>query len=116
LGARLSSRRFFNPHPSRPINALGRGGFFCPRRPARCTRASPAFAAVSRGGAGALWRGRRQLDVYDHFAWRYMIATKGQKKADQSLVLDPDVWQSKYFDDQGKIIVAQLRFWLSALP
>jgi len=56
------------------------------------------------------------LDVYDHFAWRFMVETKGQKKADQSLKLDPEAWQGKYFDAQGKVKVAQLRFWLSALP
>ena len=56
------------------------------------------------------------LDVYDHFAWRYMVATGGKKAADQSLSKNPDDWQSKYFDDDGKIKVAQLRFFLSALP
>jgi hypothetical protein len=28
----------------------------------------------------------------------------------------PDEWQSRYFDSQGRIKVAQLKFWLSALP
>ena len=28
----------------------------------------------------------------------------------------PDEWQSRYFDAKGNIKVAQLRFWLSALP
>jgi len=55
------------------------------------------------------------LDVYDHFAWRYMVKTRGEEAADQSLATDPNVWQDKYFDDEGNIKVAQLRFWLSAL-
>lgn len=55
------------------------------------------------------------LDVYDHFAWRYLVATQGEKNADQSLKTDPDAWQGKYFDSHGNIKVAQLRFWLSAL-
>ncbi|CAN5825078.1 phospholipase D-like domain-containing protein [soil metagenome] len=55
------------------------------------------------------------LDVYDHFAWRRMVETRGQKQADQSLTTDPDAWQAKYFDNQGNIQVAQLQFWLSAL-
>lgn len=54
-------------------------------------------------------------DVYDHFAWRYMVKMHGEKAADQSLKTDPDEWQSKYFDDEGNIKVAQLRFWLSAV-
>jgi hypothetical protein len=29
---------------------------------------------------------------------------------------DSPVWQGKYLDDQGKVVVVQLRFWLSALP
>ena len=28
----------------------------------------------------------------------------------------PDPWQSRYFDAADRIKVAQLRFWLSALP
>jgi phosphatidylserine/phosphatidylglycerophosphate/cardiolipin synthase-like enzyme len=55
------------------------------------------------------------LDIYDHFSWRYMVQTGGQKAADQSLESDPEKWQSRYFDDAGMIKVAQLKFWLSAL-
>ena len=55
------------------------------------------------------------LDIYDHFSWRYMVQNGGQKAADQSLKSDPDEWQARYFDDDGKIKVAQLKFWLSAL-
>jgi PLD-like domain len=55
------------------------------------------------------------LDVYDHFSWRYMVQNRGQQAADQSLESDPDKWQAHYFDDEGKIKVAQLKFWLSAL-
>ena len=56
------------------------------------------------------------LDIYDHFSWRWTVQTQGQAKADAMLEVEPDVWQSRYFDAQGRIKVAQLRFWLSALP
>jgi hypothetical protein len=55
------------------------------------------------------------LDIYDHFSWRYMVQNGGQSAADQSLESNPDKWQARYFDEEGKIKVAQLRFWLSAL-
>ncbi len=32
------------------------------------------------------------------------------------LELDPDAWQSRYFDAAGNIVAAQLKFWLGALP
>ncbi|HSP17725.1 MAG TPA: phospholipase D-like domain-containing protein [Thermoanaerobaculia bacterium] len=53
------------------------------------------------------------LDVYDHFAWRYLVKRDG-KKADQGLKSTPDEWLNQYFDANGDIKVAQLRFWLEA--
>ena len=54
------------------------------------------------------------LDVYDHFAWRRMVSVNGAKGADQSLKDNPDEWLDRYFDAQGNIKVAQLKFWLQA--
>lgn len=54
------------------------------------------------------------LDVYDHFAWRYMVKQKGETGADQSLKGTPDEWLDKYFFPDGKIKNAQLKFWLQA--
>ena len=54
------------------------------------------------------------LDVYDHFSWRVSVKAKGQKNADQSLASTPDEWLDKYFDDNGEIRVAQLKFWMQA--
>ena len=54
------------------------------------------------------------LDVYDHFSWRVQMDS-GKAHPDQSLETDPAKWQGRYFDDNGKIKVAQLKFWLSAL-
>jgi phosphatidylserine/phosphatidylglycerophosphate/cardiolipin synthase-like enzyme len=54
------------------------------------------------------------LDVYDHFAWRYMVKRLGQKAADQSLKSTPEEWLSQYFDAAGNIKVAQLKFWMHA--
>ena len=56
------------------------------------------------------------LDVYDHFAWRYLVKQQGQKAADQSLKSNPDDWLDKYFDPVGQIKTAQLKFWMSAIP
>ena len=56
------------------------------------------------------------LDIYDHFSWRWMIQSRGRKEAFEMLSVVPDEWQSRYFDARGNIKVAQLRFWLSALP
>jgi phosphatidylserine/phosphatidylglycerophosphate/cardiolipin synthase-like enzyme len=54
------------------------------------------------------------LDVYDHFAWR--VAQKDpRQKGDGFLKVKPDDWQAKYFNADGSIRVAQLRFWMSAL-
>lgn len=54
------------------------------------------------------------LDVYDHFAWRYMVQKHGTKGADQSLKGTPKEWLDRYFgpDDLNK--TAQLKFWMSA--
>jgi hypothetical protein len=55
------------------------------------------------------------LDVYDHFAWRYRVKTEGPKAADQSLAETPDEWMEKYFDAEGHIKTAQLKFWMTAV-
>jgi phosphatidylserine/phosphatidylglycerophosphate/cardiolipin synthase-like enzyme len=56
------------------------------------------------------------LDVYDHFSWRYIVKTTGSERAaDQSLKGTPDEWLAKYFDEQGNIKTAQLKFWMSAV-
>ena len=54
------------------------------------------------------------LDVYDHFAWR-VAQQDPRQKGDGFLKAKPDDWQGKYFNADGSIRVAQLRFWLSAL-
>lgn len=54
------------------------------------------------------------LDIYDHFSWRYMVKTKGTKDADQSLKSKPNDWLDKYFDQNGDIKTAQLKFWMEA--
>src|SRR5206468_4471074 len=54
------------------------------------------------------------LDVYDHFSWRYLVKQEGTKGADQSLKGTSKEWLDKYFDANGEIKVAQLRFWLEA--
>jgi hypothetical protein len=54
------------------------------------------------------------LDVYDHFSWRYQVKLKGTKDADQSLAGTPDEWLAKYFDQNGQIKNAQLKFWMQA--
>ena len=56
------------------------------------------------------------LDIYDHFSWRWIIQSQGQDHAETMLSTVPDEWQSRYFDANGNIKVAQLRFWLSAIP
>jgi phosphatidylserine/phosphatidylglycerophosphate/cardiolipin synthase-like enzyme len=53
------------------------------------------------------------LDVYDHFSWRWNVKRDGNK-ADQKLKEKPDLWLDRYFDADGKVKVAQLRFWMSA--
>ncbi|HEX6775088.1 MAG TPA: phospholipase D-like domain-containing protein [Methylomirabilota bacterium] len=54
------------------------------------------------------------LDVYDHFAWR-VAQQDPRQKGDGFLKVKPDDWQGKYFNADGSIRVAQLRFWLNAL-
>ena len=54
------------------------------------------------------------LDVYDHFVWRYTVKRLGLQGANQSLSSTPDGWLDKYFDAQGQIKIAQLRFWMQA--
>ena len=54
------------------------------------------------------------LDVYDHFSWRYMINRLGTKGADQSLANEPNKWLDKYYDADGQIKNAQLKFWMQA--
>ena len=54
------------------------------------------------------------LDVYDHFSWRYMINRLGTKGADQSLANEPKKWLDKYYDADGQIKNAQLKFWMQA--
>ena len=54
------------------------------------------------------------LDVYDHFSWRYMINRLGAKEADQSLANEPNKWLDKYYDADGQIKNAQLKFWMQA--
>ena len=53
------------------------------------------------------------LDVYDHFAWRYLVKRLG-RKADQSLKTTPKEWLAKYYDANGDITSAQLKFWMQA--
>ena len=55
------------------------------------------------------------LDVYDHFSWR-VVQNDPKMKGDGLLKKKPDDWQDSYFNADGTIRVAQLRFWLSALP
>ena len=58
------------------------------------------------------------LDIYDHFSWRWTLQNRARAPGapEATLSLDSDAWQSRYFDGRGNIKVAQLRFWLSALP
>jgi hypothetical protein len=52
------------------------------------------------------------LDVYDHFAWRWTV-NQGTK-SDATLKTNPDDWLNWYFDAQGNIKTAQLKFWMQA--
>jgi phosphatidylserine/phosphatidylglycerophosphate/cardiolipin synthase-like enzyme len=52
------------------------------------------------------------LDVYDHFAWRW--TTNKGTAADAHLKTTPDDWLNWYFDAQGNIKTAQLKFWMQA--
>jgi phosphatidylserine/phosphatidylglycerophosphate/cardiolipin synthase-like enzyme len=55
------------------------------------------------------------LDVYDHFSWRYKVKRDGEQKAEQSLKTTPEKWLCQYFDDQGQLKTAQLKFWMQAV-
>jgi phosphatidylserine/phosphatidylglycerophosphate/cardiolipin synthase-like enzyme len=52
------------------------------------------------------------LDVYDHFSWRWTV-NQGTS-IDAHLKTTPDDWLSWYFDAQGNIKTAQLKFWMQA--
>ena len=52
------------------------------------------------------------LDVYDHFSWRWAVNQK--TSADANLKTKPDDWLNWYFDAQGNIKTAQLKFWMQA--
>jgi phosphatidylserine/phosphatidylglycerophosphate/cardiolipin synthase-like enzyme len=54
------------------------------------------------------------LDVYDHFASRYRFKKGSGKDFDPFLKSKPDEWLNKYFDANGNIKVAQLKFWMQA--
>jgi len=54
------------------------------------------------------------LDVYDHFSWRWTINQGGANSVDATLKTKPDDWLDWYFDAQGKIKTAQLKFWMQA--
>jgi phosphatidylserine/phosphatidylglycerophosphate/cardiolipin synthase-like enzyme len=53
------------------------------------------------------------LDVYDHFAWRWALQ-QGEQSSDATLKTSPEEWLSWYFDDNGNIKTAQLKFWMQA--
>jgi phosphatidylserine/phosphatidylglycerophosphate/cardiolipin synthase-like enzyme len=52
------------------------------------------------------------LDVYDHFAWRWTVNQGGT--TDASLKTKPEDWLDWYFDTDGNIKTAQLKFWMQA--
>jgi phosphatidylserine/phosphatidylglycerophosphate/cardiolipin synthase-like enzyme len=51
------------------------------------------------------------LDVYDHFSWRW--ATR-RETPDAYLKVKPDEWLSRYFNEDGEVTNAQLKFWMQA--
>ena len=53
------------------------------------------------------------LDVYDHFAWRWTVRN-GDRSNDATLKSTPDEWLDWYFDGDGNIKTAQLKFWMQA--
>jgi hypothetical protein len=53
------------------------------------------------------------LDVYDHFAWRWALQ-QGEQSSDATLKTIPDDWLNWYFDANGNIKTAQLKFWMQA--
>ena len=52
------------------------------------------------------------LDVYDHFSWRWTV--NHGTSVDAHLKTKPDDWLNWYFDAQGNIKTAQLKFWMQA--
>jgi phosphatidylserine/phosphatidylglycerophosphate/cardiolipin synthase-like enzyme len=52
------------------------------------------------------------LDVYDHFSWRWTV--NNGTSIDAHLKTKPDDWLNWYFDAQGNIKTAQLKFWMQA--
>jgi hypothetical protein len=52
------------------------------------------------------------LDVYDHFSWRWLV--NHGNNIDANLKTTPDDWLNWYFDGQGNIKTAQLKFWMQA--
>jgi phosphatidylserine/phosphatidylglycerophosphate/cardiolipin synthase-like enzyme len=53
------------------------------------------------------------LDVYDHFSWRW-ATRRNAKTMDANLKSTPDEWLNWYFDANGDIKTAQLKFWMQA--
>jgi phosphatidylserine/phosphatidylglycerophosphate/cardiolipin synthase-like enzyme len=53
------------------------------------------------------------LDVYDHFAWRWALQ-QGEQSSDATLKTSPEEWLNWYFDSDGNIKTAQLKFWMQA--
>jgi phosphatidylserine/phosphatidylglycerophosphate/cardiolipin synthase-like enzyme len=51
------------------------------------------------------------LDVYDHFSWRWAAR---RNTIDAYLKATPDEWLDWYFDADGNIKTAQLKFWMQA--
>jgi phosphatidylserine/phosphatidylglycerophosphate/cardiolipin synthase-like enzyme len=54
------------------------------------------------------------LDVYDHFSWRWTLKNDAKPSKDASLKTSPDAWLGRYFDAQGNLQNAQLKFWMQA--
>jgi phosphatidylserine/phosphatidylglycerophosphate/cardiolipin synthase-like enzyme len=53
------------------------------------------------------------LDVYDHFSWRWMV--NHGTTIDTNLKTVPADWLGWYFDGQGNVKSAQLKFWMQAV-
>jgi len=51
------------------------------------------------------------LDIYDHFSFRYWFK-RNANSADYNLETDPEKWLDKYYDKNGNIKNAQLKFWM----
>ncbi len=54
------------------------------------------------------------LDVYDHFSWRWALKNDKKPGPDSFLASTPEAWLDRYFDNQGNIKTAQLKFWMQA--